>query len=359
MISKDFFKTIDDVAQEKNLSREQILDAFEKGLIAGCKKAHGVKSCRIELKEDKNEILLYKQYYVADDVNNVEMDILKEYTVISVEEAKEIKVRATSNKVLEVKVDPKDFNLIAAKDFKNRFNEEVTNRQKEAIYLYFKDYEHEMINSKVIDIDDRGYRLELDKEVTTLLPFKEALPNDKFVIGDRVKVYVTTVEQTTKWPKIFVSRVNSGLITRLLENLIPEIKEGIIEIMGVSRDAGDRTKIGVKSEDSKVDPIGACVGEGGSRIREIVKALSGEKIDLFRWSDNEQELIANALQPAKVIAVTKVEPKDKTALAIVPDDQLSLAIGKEGQNVKLAVQACGWKIDIKSEAQAANEAIVY
>ncbi|MFA5560988.1 MAG: transcription termination factor NusA, partial [Acholeplasmataceae bacterium] len=174
-----------------------------------------------------------------------------------------------------------------------------------------------------------------------------------------IRVYVTDVEMKTKWPKVFVSRVHSNLILRLLENLIPEIKAGIIEVMGISRDPGDRSKIGVRSNDAKVDPIGACVGEGGSRIREIVKSLSDEKIDLFRWSDNEKELIANALQPSDVVAVTNIHPVEKSALAIVPDNQLSLAIGKLGQNVKLAVQACGWKIDIKSVSMADAEGILY
>ncbi|CCV64028.1 Transcription termination factor NusA [Alteracholeplasma palmae J233] len=363
MISKDFFNTIEAVADERGLNKDQVLEAFEKGLIAGCKKAHGVRSCRVEIKEDKSEILLYKQYYVLDE-DTLEEDMTsnplnKEYTFITVEDAKEMKTRVKPGQLIEIKVDPKDFNLYAIKDFKNRFNEELTNKQKETIYNHFKAVEHEMVTARVTDVDDNYYKLELEKEMTTLLPKKEALPNDVFHVNDRIKVYITEVQSTTKWPKVFVSRVQNGLITRLLEELVPEIKEGIISIMGISRDAGDRSKIGVRSEDPKVDPIGACVGEGGQRIREIVKAISGEKIDLFRWSDNEQELIANALQPAKVVAVTKVNPKEKSALAIVPDDQLSLAIGKLGQNVKLAVQASGWSIDIKSETQAQQEGIIY
>ncbi|NLK12211.1 MAG: transcription termination/antitermination protein NusA [Candidatus Phytoplasma sp.] len=358
MISKDFFNTIEAVAEERGLTVEQVIDAFEAGLIAGCKKAHNVRSCRVEFKEDKNEILVYKQFFVLDE-DYLEQDINKDYTLITVEEAKEYKSKVKPGQILEVKVDPKDFNLYAIKDFKSRFNEELTKKQKDMIYEHFKALENEMISAKVIDHDDRFYRLELEKEMTTLLPKKEALPSDNFHPGDRIRVYVTEVQATTKWPKIFVSRVHKRLVVRLLEELVPEIKEGIIDIMGSSRDAGDRSKIGVRSNDPKVDPIGACVGEGGTRIREIVKTLSGEKIDLFRWSDNEQELIANALQPAKVVSVTQVNPKEKSALAIVPDDQLSLAIGKLGQNVKLAVQASEWSIDIKSESQAQAEGIIY
>jgi len=356
MISKEFFKNIELVAEEKELSHDQVVEAFVQGMIAGCKKAHDVRSCRVEIKEDKYEILVFTQHLVVDEYS-IEAD--KNYTQILLEDAKKINARAKVGDVIEQKIDPKDFGHFAVRDFKSRLNETLISMQKENLYKHFKSHEHEMINARVIDIADDHYRLDIGKDLTTLLPKKEALPKDNFHVGDHIRVYVSDVEMKTKWPKVFVSRAHPSLIIRLLENYIPEIKDGIIEIMGIAREPGDRTKIGVKSNDQKVDPIGACVGEGGSRIREIVKQLSDEKIDLFRWSDNEKELIANALQPAEVIAVTRVNPKEKTALAIVPDDQLSLAIGKLGQNVKLAVQACGWSIDIKSEQMAQGEGILY
>lgn len=356
MISKEFFKNVDDVADEWELSREQVLEAFSQGMIAGCKKAHDVRSCRVDIKEEKNEILVYTQHLVVEAYS---IDLDKNHTQMLLEDAKKINNRIKVSDVLEQKIDPKDFGLFAVRDFKSRLHETLTTMKKENLYKHFKAYENEMLNARVIDVADDHYRLDIGKDLTTLLPKKEALPKDNFHVGDHIRVYVSDVEMKTKWPKVFVSRTHPSLIIRLLENLIPEIKDGTIEVMGISRDAGDRSKIGVKSNEPRVDPIGACVGEGGSRIREIVKALSDEKIDLFRWSDNERELIANALQPAQVIAVTQVNPKDKTALAIVPDDQLSLAIGKLGQNVKLAVQACGWSIDIKSEAMAENEGILY
>lgn len=358
MISKDFFNDIQAVADERDLTPEQVLHAFEQGMIAGCKKQHGVRTCRVEFKPDKNEILVYKQYFVLGE-DYLEQDIDKDYTLLTLKEAKELNARAKAGKVLEIKVDPKDFNLYAARDMKHRFNEILMQAQKESVYQKFKQYEHEMISARVIAVEETFYRLEIARDVVTMLPKKESLPTDTFHIGDRIRVYVTDVEMKTKGPKIYVSRIHTSLITRLLEEYVPEIKEGIIEVIGISRDPGDRSKIGLKSNDSKVDPIGATVGEGGSRVKEIVKLLSGEKIDLFRWSDNEQELIANALQPAEVIAVTKVNPKEKSALAIVPDTQLSLAIGKLGQNVKLAVQASGWSIDIKSQSLAADEGIIY
>jgi transcription termination/antitermination protein NusA len=356
MISKEFFKNIEAVAEERELTNEQVIEAFRQGMIAGCKKAHDVRSCRVEIKEEKSEILVFKQNLVVSEYT---MDADKNYTQILLEDAKKINSRIKIGEILEQKIDPKDFGHFAVRDFKSRLNETLINMQKENLYKHFKSFEDEMIKARVIDVADDHYRLDIGKDLTTLLPVKEALPKDKFHVGDYVNVYVTDVEMKTKWPKVFVSRAHPKLIIRLLENLIPEIKDGTIEVMGISRDPGDRSKIGVKSNDPKVDPIGACVGEGGSRIREIVKALSDEKIDLFRWSDNERELIANALQPADVVAVTRINPKEKNALAIVPDDQLSLAIGKLGQNVKLAVQACGWSIDIKSETMAQGEGILY
>lgn len=356
MISKEFFKNIDAVSEERDLSREQVIEAFTQGMIAGCKKAHEVRSCRVEIKEDKSEILVYTQHLVVSEYN-IEND--RNYTQILLEDAKKINSRAKVGEILEEKIDPKDFGLYAVRDFKSRLNETLVTMQKENLYRHFKAFENEMIMARVIDVADDHYRLDIGKDLTTLLPRKESLPKDNFHVGDHIKVYVSSVELKTKYPKVFVSRIHTSLIIRMLENMIPEIKDGTIEVMGISRDPGDRSKIGVKSNDPKVDPIGACVGEGGSRIREIVKNLSDEKIDLFRWSNNERELIANALQPAEVIAVTRVNPKEKNALVIVPDDQLSLAIGKLGQNVKLAVQACGWSIDIKSQTMANGEGILY
>lgn len=356
MISKEFFKNIELVAEERELTHDQVVEAFVQGMIAGCKKAHDVRSCRVEIKEEKNEINVFKQHLVVEEYS---MDADKNYQQMLLEEAKVINPKAKVGDILEQKIDPKDFGHFAVRDFKSRLNETLITMQKENLYKHFKDFEHEMISARVIDMTDEHYRLDIGKDLTTLLPKKEALPKDNFHVGDYVRVYVSDVEMKTKWPKVFVSRSHPSLIIRLLESFIPEIKDGVIEVMGISRDPGDRSKIGVKSNDPKVDPIGACVGEGGSRIREIVKALSDEKIDLFRWSDNEKELIANALQPAEVVAVTRVNPKEKNALAIVPDNQLSLAIGKLGQNVKLAVQACGWSIDIKSETMAQGEGILY
>lgn len=215
-----------------------------------------------------------------------------------------------------------------------------------------------MISAQVVKIDDNYAYLNIGQGTTAVLPKAEWLPNDSFNVGDKISVYIKKVEQTTKDPKVKLSRLDRNLITRLLETYIPEIKEGIIEIKGIARDAGDRSKIAIYSTDPRVDALGSCVGENGARIKEVVQALNGEKIDLYKWSEDPEELIRNSLQPAKVTLVLNIDPKEKTSLAIVPDDQLSLAIGKAGQNVRLAVQSCGWKIDIKSASEARNEGLL-
>ena len=355
MIRKDLFNNIDGVAEATGLTREQVIEAISQGLISGCKRTHKVNSCRVEIKEEKNELLVYKQYLVVDEYD-ITLD--KTYTQILLEDAKKEKARIKVGDILEIKVNPEEYGHYAIRDMKQRYHEIIVTYQKENLFNLFKENENEMMRARIIDSTPTTYRIDLGRE-TTLLPKSEILEKDNLHIGDDVYVYISAVEMKSRGPKIYVTRKHPGLVIKLMELNIPEIADGTVEIVGISRDAGDRSKVGVRSNNPQVDPIGACVGEAGSRIREVVQALSGEKIDLFRWSDNERELIENALQPADVIAVTKVNPRDKTALAIVPDDQLSLAIGKQGQNVKLAVQASGWSIDIKSEAMAAGEGIIY
>ncbi len=358
MKSKQIFENMVQVAEVNDLTVEQVQYAFEQALIAACKRQLGVQSCRVEFKPEKYELLTYGQYMVLPK-EIVSFNVDKAYTLIKYEEAIEINPKVKEGELLEVLVEPDDFSLNASRDFKNRFNEVLKEILKEKNYQEIKDLEHEMINVRVLEVQDDFYRIEVNKDVITLLPKRETLPVDNFHQGDRIKVYVTSVEKHKKGLRVLVSRTNIGLVKRLLEAEVPEIKDGTIEVLGISRDPGDRSKVGLRSHNENVDVIGATVGENGARIKESTKALSGEKIDLFRWSDNEKELIANSLQPSPVTAVVNVDPKEKKANAIVPDDQLSLAIGKLGQNVKLAVQASGWNIDIISESEAQKEGIIY
>ena len=356
MISKEFFKQIEVIAEEKGITVEQALDATAKGLVKAYQKGHGGASARVEFKPEKNEVLLYSQQLVVTEIDTTGAT---EMTQILLEDAKKISNRYKVGDIVEQVVKTTDFGRTATSTGKQVFNQTLKTAEKENVLEYFKSYENEMVTAEVTGINDKGITLALGMGTTTLLPTREILSNDNFRMGDRVKVYLVSVETGTKGPKIYVSRSDKNLVTRLMENIIPEIKEGIIEIRGIARDAGDRSKVAIYSNDERVDPIGSCVGEGGARIREVVNALNGEKIDLYRYSTVPEELIANSLQPADVVAVIDVEPKGKTSLAIVPDDQLSLAIGRAGQNVRLAVQSCGWKIDIKSVSDAKAEGISF
>lgn len=362
MISKEFFRNLDMVAEEKRLTLEQVMEATKKAMIKAYQKVYGNASARVVFKPEKSEILLYAQQLVVEEIQEIvreKGDKEQDMEQITLEDAKKISRRYKLGDIVETAINPKDFGRLATSTGKQVFNQTIKTSEKDNVYETFKAQENEMITAEVIAIGDQFVTLNVGHRTTTLLPNKEILSNDHFSIGDRIKVYLTSVEPGTKSPKIYVSRSDKNLVTRLMELSIPEIAEGIIEIRGIARDAGDRTKIAIFSNDPHVDAIGSCVGEGGNRIKEVVSALNGEKIDLYRYSSIPEELIANSLQPASVEAVLDVDQKTKTSLAIVPDDQLSLAIGKQGQNVRLAVQSCGWKIDIKSASDARSEGISF
>ncbi|NWN45896.1 transcription termination factor NusA [Candidatus Phytoplasma pruni] len=350
MKNKEFLNNIDQLSQEYELTREQTIQSFEKGLVSGCKKNYQVKSCRTEINPEYDEIFLYKQYLVIDH-NDEETPNANEYSCLDLEEAQKLKEDAQVGDIIEIEVDPKDFNFYASKDFKNKFNEELIKQKRETIYNFFKNYENKLISGKVIAENDHFYTLELEKEINTLLSKKETLLNDNFHIGERILVFVAEVQNTTKMPKIFVSRVHVNFVVELLKEFVPEVQEGIIKIMGIARIPSDRIKIGLISTDPKVDPIGSCIGEGGSRIKSVVSILKGEKIDLFQWSSDPIELITNSLQPAQILKITAINEKNKTASVVVADDQVSLVIGKLGKNVKLAAQVTKWNINIQTLSQ--------
>jgi len=357
-VNKKFFEALLDLADERGLSLEEVIDSFDKALRVAFKNTKGHQSARIGIDVEAKDFGVYEQFLVVED-EGFDLHADPQYKQLKLAEAKQMKKSAKVGDILEQKVDLTEFSPKAILNLKQVFKQNLTKYEKTNLYKYFKEKEKEMIVARVIDQDERFYRLDLGKEVTTLLPKKETLENDDFVDGEAIKVYIALVEEQTRGPKILVTRLEKSLVVRLFEDLIPEVKEGIVEVMGVSRNPGDRSKIGVRSNDPNVDAIGSCVGADGTRIKEIVRSLSGEKIDLFLWSDNEKDLIANSLQPAEVVNVIEIDPKEKTAIAIVEDDKLSLAIGKNGQNVKLAVQAINWKIDIKSVSMANAEGLTY
>ena len=350
MINKGFFENAEEVAQARGISVEDVYDTFKKGLINSFKRIYGNTSCRVVINPDRNEILLYSVHKIVEELSE-ELDPEAPAEML-IAEAKKIKTSAKVGDILEQQINIKNFNRTAVSAAKSVYTQGIKTKEREKAYEYFKSLENEMVNAEVSNMNEKYITLKLGYNVVTSIPVTELLPNDKFGIGDSIRVYIKKVENTTKDPKVSVSRTDRALVTRLMENYIPEIKSGIIEIKGIARDPGDRSKIALFSNDPKVDAIGSCVGEGGSRIREIVNALGGEKVDLYKWSEDPEELITNSLQPASVTRVLSIDPKAKSSVVVVPNEHLSLAIGKSGQNVRLAVQSCGWKIDIMPTSEA-------
>ena len=358
MINKEFFKQVDEIAIERELNKDDIYEIMKKAFEKAYQKVYGLTSCRVQINPERSEINLYQLRLVVNAYSLLKnTDGVDE---ILIEDAS--KLRGNKNvkvgQIIEIPVSIKDLGRLGATVAKQTYNNSIKSLEREKAYEYFKSLEGEMINATVTDTNENYIFLSIGRNIHTILPLKELLPNDDPKTGDYLKVFIRKVEPTTRDPKVLVSRNDRNLINRLLETYIPEIGEGIIEVKGIARDPGDRTKIAVFSNDPNVDAIGSCVGEGGTRIKEIVDALNGEKIDLYKWSENIPELIANSLQPAQVTKVLSVDPKTKSSIVIVPDDQLSLAIGKQGQNVRLAVQSCGWKIDIKSLKDAFDEGLI-
>lgn len=352
MISKDFFRALDELEKAKGIPKDVIISAIEQALTTAYKKNFNQsQNVRVEFKDKTNKILVYAQKTVVEEVINQNEEI-------SLEEALTKSKAYKIGDIIEIEVTPKNFGRIAAQTAKQIVTQRIREAEREVIFSEFADREQDIITGIMSRHDGKYVHIDLGK-AEALLPLSEMLEKDAFIPSSRVKVFISKIENTTKGPLILVSRKDPGLVKRLFELEVPEVYEGVIEIMSLSRDAGDRTKVCVRSHDADVDPVGACIGNNGSRINNIVEELNGEKIDLAKWSKDPKELIANALAPAKVLSVNILDEKKKTSQVIVPDTQLSLAIGKRGQNARLAAQLTGWKIDIKSEKQAEKVGIKY
>lgn len=353
MINHDFFNAIEELCEERDLDKEEILNLVEKGLVNAYKKEYNKPNAGVRFNEEKGEIFLYEYY---DVVSEEELDS-DDPSKVTLEKAKQIRRTARLGDHLEIKlnINPKDFGRIAINSTKQIFNQGIKNLERKKSYDYFIQHVDEMIIGTVSNITENTVYFDLGYDVSATIP-KIELPREECHVGARVKLYLSKVEDTTKGPRVFVSRSDKNLVKRLFEDFIPEIKDGTIEIIGIARDTGDRTKVCVKSNNPDVDALGSCLGTKGTRVKDIINALGGEKIDIYEWSDDPKQLVINALTPAEVIGV-QFNQMEKQAIAIVPNDQFSLAIGKRGQNVRLAVQSSGWKIDIKNVDQAQAEDI--
>jgi transcription termination/antitermination protein NusA len=333
-----------DIIREKGISKEVVMEAIEAAIISAYKRNFGqAQNVRVDLNMETGTIRVFARKDVVEEVNDPRLEI-------SLEEAQRINPNYQVGDVVEIEVTPKDFGRIAAQTAKQVVTQRVREAERNVIYAEFLDREEDIMTGIVQRIDPRFVYVSLGK-TEALLPASEQMPNETYKPHDRIKVYITKVEKTTKGPQIFVSRTHPGLLKRLFELEVPEIYDGTVEIKSIAREAGDRSKISVHSDNPEVDPVGACVGPKGQRVQAIVEELNGEKIDIVRWSADPVEFVANALSPAKVLRVI-VNEAQKATTVIVPDYQLSLAIGKRGQNARLAAKLTNWKIDIKSESEA-------
>jgi N utilization substance protein A len=348
-MSSELLDALDLLEREKGVGKEVIIEAIEAALISAYKRNFNqAQNVRVDLNLEKGSMRVFARKDVVDEVFDTRLEI-------SVEEAQSINPNYQVDDVVEIEVTPKDFGRIAAQTAKQVVTQRVREAERGVIYSEFIDREEDIMTGIVQRQDSRFIYVSLGK-IEALLPLNEQMPNEQYKPHDRIKVYITKVERTTKGPQIYVSRTHPGLLKRLFEKEVPEIYDGTVEIKSVSREAGDRSKISVHSDLADVDPVGACVGPKGQRVQAVVNELKGEKIDIVRWSKDPVEFVANALSPSKVLDVM-VEEEEKATTVIVPDYQLSLAIGKKGQNARLAAKLTGWKIDIKSETEAEQDGI--
>ena len=330
--------------KEKDISKETLLDAIENSLINACKNHFG--------KADNIKVIMDREtcYYQLIQEKTVVDEVMDDVEEISLEDAKNIDKKYEIGDIVQIPVESKSFGRIATQNAKNLILQKIREEERKVIYDQYFEKEKDIVTGIVQRYVGRNISVNLGK-VDAMLTENEQVKGEVFQPTERIKLYVVEVKNTTKGPKILVSRTHPELVKRLFEAEVTEVRDGVVEIRSIAREAGSRTKIAVWSNDPDVDPVGACVGMNGARVNTIVNELRGEKIDIINWSDNPGILIENAPSPAKVISVM-ADPDEKTASVIVPDYQLSLAIGKEGQNARLAARLTGYKIDIKSESQA-------
>ena len=330
--------------KEKNISKETLLEAIENSLLTACKNHFGkADNVKVVIDPDTCEYHCYQEKTVVETVE----DPIEQ---ISLQNAQMINGKYTLGDIVQVEVKSKEFGRIATQNATNVILQKIREEERKVIYDEYFSMEKEVVTGVVQRYVGRNVSINLGK-ADALLTESEQIKGETFQPTERIKVYILEVKATSKGPKILVSRTHPELVKRLFESEVSEVRDGIVEIKAISREAGSRTKIAVWSNDPDVDPVGACVGLNGARVNAIVNELRGEKIDIITWDENPAILIQNALSPAKVISVI-ADADEKAAKVVVPDYQLSLAIGKEGQNARLAARLTGFKIDIKSETQA-------
>ena len=343
-MNTELLEALEQIEKEKDISKETLLEAIENSLLTACKNHFGkADNVKVNIDPVTCQFSVYAEKTV---VENVEDDV----TEISLEKAREIDSKYELGDIVNVEIKSKEFGRIATQNAKNVILQKIREEERKVLFNQYYAKEKDVVTGVVQRYLGRNVSINLGK-VDAILNENEMVKGEVFKPTERIKVYILEVKDTTKGPRILVSRTHPELVKRLFESEVTEVRDGTVEIKCIAREAGSRTKIAVWSNDPDVDPVGACVGMNGARVNAIVNELRGEKIDVINWNENPAILIENALSPAKVVAVL-ADPEDKTAKVVVPDYQLSLAIGKEGQNARLAARLTGFKIDIKSETQA-------
>ena len=346
-MNEEFVGALKELVKEKGISEDLLFTTIQDALVAAYKKNYAnlhtnAQNVNVIMDRETGEIKVYAQKVVVDEVYD-------DVTEISLEDAKTIRPTLEVDDIVDLEVTPKNFGRVAAQLAKQVVTQRIKEAERSIIYDEYKEKEFDIITGTILRKDKGMVFVNLGKLEGVIGP-NEQIPNEEYKFNEKLKLYIVEVKNGSKGPQIHVSRTHPGLVKRLFELEVPEIFEGVVEIKSISREAGSRSKIAVYSNDEEVDPMGACVGPKGVRVQNIVNELKNEKIDIIKYSKDPAEFIANSLSPAKVLSV-EVNEENKSAKVVVDDNQLSLAIGKEGQNVRLAAKLTNWKIDIKSKSQ--------
>ncbi len=340
----DFVQALRDVQKEKDIPFEILEQIIEDALVSAYRKHFGsTGELHVEIDWETSSASVYTRKEVVDVVENAHVQM-------SLEEARKLDDEISVGELLDIEVTPEDFGRIAAQTAKQVVVQRIREAERDIIFDEFNRRAGEIVTGVVSRLENRTIFVSLGKVDSALLPPTEQMPSDHYRVGERIKVFVVEVAKTTKAPHVLLSRSHPGLLRKLFELEVPEIAEGVVEIISVAREAGHRSKVAVYSTQEAVDPVGACVGHRGTRVQAVVDELRGEKIDIVRYSDDPARYLASALSPARISEV-RLDEERKSATVIVPDTQQSLAIGKEGQNVRLAARLTGWRIDIRNESQ--------
>ncbi len=348
-MNKEFFEALEELSIEKGINKDYLLDAIETALITAYKKNFNAEENVKIVIDEKNAIIkVYSIKEVCEEVFDPAIEI-------SLDDARKIDKKVQMGDTVEVEITPRDFGRIAAQTAKQVIVQKIREAEREIVYTEYSDRQGEIVSGLIQKVDKNVVIVDLGR-LEGIMTANEQIPTETYAVNDKIKAYVVDVQKNSKGvPQMMISRTHPGFVKRLFELEIPEIYEGLIEIKNIVREAGSRTKIAVYSKDMNIDPVGSCVGPRGIRIQNILNELKEEKIDVVEWSEDPVQYIASALSPASVLAVD-VNPEEMTSKVVVPDSQLSLAIGKDGQNARLAAKLTGWKIDIKSESQIKGEA---